>query len=128
MKVVNEELLAVFRTKRRCEFCHAPSLGRLAPHHVHTRGAGRVDIAENLIALCPMFCGGNCHAKVHDGKLSRPQMLEAVAKREKMAPEAITMKVYEIRRAEHCPGYGAKTRIGPGCEECGGKGYIVRKP
>ena len=69
MIVIDEDLLAFFRNKPKCEMCGTKSPGKLDPHHVTTRGHGgglRLDTALNLVALCPGLYGGQCHAKYGD--------------------------------------------------------------
>lgn len=97
MKIVNKELLREFSAKRRCEYCKSPVDG-CDPHHIHSKGAGRVDIAENIAALCR-----SCHASAHaNGSPSRDELLAIAAKREGTTPDAIVNKVYRIRRDKSC--------------------------
>jgi len=59
-----------------------------ASSHIHSRGAGRVDIRGNLIALGGAFdC--NCHGLTHDGKIGREELLLLTALREGLTVESI---------------------------------------
>lgn len=68
--------------KPYCELCGSPAQGW--PHHIRTRGAGGKEIKNNLIQLC-----GQCHRKVHDGKIKRRELIEIVAKREALSVEEV---------------------------------------
>jgi len=68
--------------KPYCEYCSSPAHGW--PHHIRTRGAGGKEIKTNLIQLC-----GECHRKVHDGKIKRRELIEIVAKRENLEVEDV---------------------------------------
>lgn len=57
---VDEDCLDKFRSPGRCELCNA-WVARRDPHHLMTRGAGRVDHPWNLIALC-RACHGTCES------------------------------------------------------------------
>jgi hypothetical protein len=93
--IKDEPLLATFRG-RRCEWC---GKGRSEPHHVFSRGAGRLDVRINLIALCAAFTGGdNCHASVHAGVITRSDLLAEVARREATTPEAIVAEIHRLRQ------------------------------
>jgi len=76
--------LKVIESMRKdfCEFCGSPAHGW--PHHIKTRGAGGKEKPYNLIQLC-----GECHRKVHDGKIRRRQLIEIAAKREGMSEKEI---------------------------------------
>jgi len=91
---VSNELLREFTYARHCELCLMPTPGGAHPHHVHSRGAGRLDIKINLISLCP-----DCHRRFHDGHIDRKTLLEIVALREKTTVEAIEDEIYRLRRA-----------------------------
>lgn len=93
-KIINKELLAEFRAKDRCEYCHKPAVCQ--PHHVTTKGMGgwrRLDIRINLIALCD-----GCHSAFHVGLIERADLLLLVAKREKTTQDAIEREIYRLRR------------------------------
>ncbi len=65
----------------------------LDPHHVFSKGAGRVDVAANLIGLCRA-----CHNGVHAGTIKRDRLLTIVAKRERITVEEIQLTVWTLRR------------------------------
>ena len=99
MKVFDDDLLWEFRRKRTCEYCKHPLHYYAHPHHVHSRGAGRVDISCNLIALGAAFdC--NCHGRVHSGSIERMEILTIVARREGKTIEEIEQEVWRLRRAD----------------------------
>lgn len=95
----NEALLAEFRSKRCCEFCQRYLVYAAHPHHLWAKGMGcgsRMDVRFNLIALGgPWDC--NCHGKVHQGKVTRPQLLDVVGRREGMTPEEIIVAVGRLK-------------------------------
>lgn len=104
MKVIDRELLKRFQSPGPCEVCGKPCSKREG-HHIFHRGSGQVDIAENLVSVgashpfpqCP------CHSTIHgSGKPSRDELLAIAARRENTTPEAITEKVYRLRRETKC--------------------------
>ncbi len=98
MKVIDSQLLKRVKEAVRCEWCHRPTPDGADPHHIHSRGAGRLDIRENLCSLCRW-----CHSSNHNGKEpTRAQLLDMVAKREGTTAEAIVEKVHRLRRNTLC--------------------------
>ena len=93
MKVVNENALDFFRRAGRCEWCGGYQRNGRDPAHIFSRGAGRLDIPENIIALCR-----SCHTAAHWGKISRLQLLVVVGQRECLLIEDIEELVYRLRR------------------------------
>ena len=75
----------------RCEFCSR--FRSVVGHHLHSRGAGRIDLPLNLIGLC-----AECHQAVHDGHILRADLLAVVAQREGLMQQDIEAEVYRIRR------------------------------
>jgi hypothetical protein len=92
VRIINENLLEQFRRKRRCEWC-GHSVTGCDPHHVFTRGAGRLDLRINLIGLCR-----ECHNDVHLGHIARFDLLAVVAAREGMSQDVIEAEIYRLRR------------------------------
>lgn len=95
MTVTDETLLDKYRHKARCENCGALSPGQLDPHHLFAKGiggGGRVDIDENLLALCR-----RCHSKFHDGNIPRGAFVQIVAKRQGMTPDEVVEAVMRVR-------------------------------
>ncbi len=92
MKVVDRNLLREFSALGPCEFCGWNS--QRHAHHIYSRGAGQVDIRENLVGLC-----WRCHRQNHDGhEPKRNQLLQVAAWREGTTPHAITAEVHRLRR------------------------------
>lgn len=58
-----------------CEYCHKKNCWT-NKHHVKTKGSGGNDTDDNLIELC-----GTCHRKVHDGIISKEELLEKIKNR-----------------------------------------------
>ncbi len=60
--------------KDYCQIC-----GRggetLCSHHLKSKGSGGTDDEDNMITVC-----ANCHGKIHNGKISREEVLKAKAK------------------------------------------------
>ena len=103
MKLIDEALLAEFRTPGRCEFCRKWCEVR-EPAHIFSRGAGRVDIKENLVSLgsTPNF-SCECHYKNHFGGVpTREMLLVVAAAREGTKPDKIRELVYRIRADKSC--------------------------
>lgn len=93
MKVINESLLDEFRIRQSCEWCGRPTPGGCDPAHVRTRGAGRVDVRENVCGLCRW-----CHTSSGDGNdPTTAQLLALVARREGKSVAAIRAKIDRIR-------------------------------
>lgn len=98
MRIVCKRLLKEFAAKTRCEFCGRHSSTGLDPAHIWSRGAGRVDVKENLVSLCR-----ECHTRSHAGhEPTREQLLAIAAKREGCTPDDITEMVYRLRRDDSC--------------------------
>ena len=100
MRIVNQSILAQFRTPGRCEWCRTACTAR-EPAHLFSRGAGRLDIAVNLVALgstlayqCP------CHSDHHSGREpNRNDLLAIVAQRENVLQDDIVAAVHFLRAA-----------------------------
>lgn len=98
MKVIDEELLRVFRNKLRCEHCGTATMFKLHPHHLWCRGMGggsRLDVPLNLIALC-----ASCHGMVHDGHILRCTLIAIVAAREKVFQGDVCEEIYRLLRTK----------------------------
>lgn len=80
-RVINKRVIEEIR-KSECELCGSRCYAQ--PHHIHTVGSGGGDIRENLIQLCV-----DCHMGAHDGRISKKQLINAVAKREGLSPTEI---------------------------------------
>ncbi len=93
-RIIDEKLLKSFREKEQCERCGRRTM--VQPHHVFGRGqesCRRMDLPISLIALCV-----TCHDRVHWGRIDRHNLLEIIARREKMTPEAIIDRIWYLRR------------------------------
>lgn len=98
MKVIHESLLARFRLPGRCEYCGKPCQDGRDPAHIFSRGAGRIDIAENLVSLCRW-----CHNSNHLGNSpTKGNLLTIAARREGTTPEEIEAKVMRLRASKLC--------------------------
>ncbi len=96
MKVIDENCLDKFRQAPLCEYCHAVNRDGLHPHHWYAKGMGgasRLDIRENLIALCAC-----CHQKVHDGNIPRHVILALIAVRCHAFPDNVKAMVHRLLR------------------------------
>lgn len=100
MRIVDEKTLALFRGPGQCEFCKKV-VSRREPHHIFSRGAGRLDVAINLVSLCAAFAGGdNCHAAYHNGDIARYDLLAIVAYREGRLQHEIEAEIWRLRRLD----------------------------
>ncbi len=89
-----------------CEWCKK-RVRRREPHHIFSRGSGRIDHRYNLISLCAVFSGGsNCHHEVHQGHILRESLLAIVAQREGVSQTDIRATLLRLRRADHAEGQG----------------------
>jgi hypothetical protein len=92
----DEKVLAAFRGAGKCALCGTWSPQREA-HHVHSRGAGRLDLPINLISL-----GGawscSCHYQAQRYLTARVRVIEAVAYREGLDAEFLARQVPWMRR------------------------------
>ena len=68
-RIVNKKLLK--DKKKQCEICG--KRGQTEKHHIKTKGSGGDDVESNLIEVCRI-----CHRKIHDGKISKKQILEII--------------------------------------------------
>jgi hypothetical protein len=91
MTIIDPALLKGFSGPGKCEHCLV--FDHRAPHHVHTRGAGRLDVRINLVSLCVL-----CHRKVHDGNIKRAALLAIVSKREGVPVDVIVQTLWDLRR------------------------------
>lgn len=92
MRVIDRKLLKEFSRKPNCEVCGAKNIHGLDPHHLLSRGAGRVDVRCNILAACRP-----CHVMAHAGS-DRDRLVAIVAEREQMTADAIWAEVWRIRR------------------------------
>ena len=65
----------ISKKKHDCEYCGKKNC-YTNTHHIKSKGAGGDDTEDNLIELC-----GVCHRKVHDGLISKQELLKIVRKR-----------------------------------------------
>lgn len=92
MRIINEKLLRTFAGAGQCAWCGRYVSVRHA-HHIHSKGAGRLDVCVNLVSLCPQD-----HAGVHNGDLDRYDLLAVVAVREGLMQDEIEAVIHELRR------------------------------
>jgi hypothetical protein len=92
MRIENPQALRQVAETCRCECCNRACPTGAAPHHLFSRGAGRLDIRLILQPLCL-----DCHRDFHDGKISRAFLLAKRAKKERTTAEAITQVVHWLR-------------------------------
>lgn len=57
-------------------------------------GGARMDVRENLIALCRL-----CHDGVHTGRISRWEILQRIAARERLSTDEVMDRLYALLRA-----------------------------
>lgn len=62
MLIEREDVLAELRQATECGWCKKPTPHGCDPHHLCTRGSGRVDAYFNLMPLCRA-----CHTSHHAG-------------------------------------------------------------
>lgn len=98
MIIENEKLLQSFREATRCELCGSPTPQGADPHHLMTRGAGRVDIPGNLASLDRC-----CHMTVHAKDQIASELKQIVAKREGVPWDVIEESVWFFRRLPRDP-------------------------
>ena len=72
-RVKNKKLIN--KKKHKCEYCSKKNC-YTNTHHIKSKGAGGDDVEDNLIELC-----SNCHRAVHDGLISKQELLRIVKRR-----------------------------------------------
>lgn len=116
MKLIDEAAMQRARDRRQCELC-GRRCGYCDPHHYTSRGFGggtRFDHDRNLCSLCFW-----CHQSFHDSGVDRKQfkrrILEAIARREGLEPDALEQWLWDqinaskdsLQKEEHeAPGVG----------------------
>ena len=99
MIITNELLLDEFRAKVECAWCGRRTLQGCHPHHIFSRGAGRLDVRINIVNLC-----WRCHFDHHNGlRPLRCDLLAVVAARENVLQPDIKAVVYLLRRLPKQP-------------------------
>lgn len=91
MQIIDRAAIEKAR-KPYCELCGREQATHV--HHIFARGmggGGRLDVAINLISLC-----WQCHRKVHDGRILRSHILQAVARRHRMGAEEIENRIRQM--------------------------------
>lgn len=63
--------------KHNCEYCGKKNC-YTNTHHIKSKGSGGDDTEDNLIELC-----SNCHREVHDGLISKQELLKIVKGRKR---------------------------------------------
>ena len=71
-RIVNKKLLK--DKKRTCEICG--KFRQTEKHHIKSKGSGGDDIEDNLIEVCRF-----CHRKIHDGVISKEEILKIISRR-----------------------------------------------
>lgn len=108
VKIVNPSYLKSFRlTSRQCEWCKYTQ--ELEVHHVQRRSHGRIDAWCNVLALCGAFARG-CHAKADAGIITKYELWQRIACREKVRLETVVEEIDRINRLDkdshRCPNHG----------------------
>ena len=101
MIVKDEKTLDIFRNKQVCEMCGRYAR-KLEPHHLVCRGmagGSRLDIPENLVALCGAF-DGDCHNRAHRGDIKKSALWLIVSRREGKSVDELHEFIYRLLRAE----------------------------
>jgi hypothetical protein len=108
MILKDTNLLRQFHERTKCEFCGRSGEHMEAHHFWFFRGIGggsRLDHRYNLIALCRGWDEygryWSCHEAAQGGLIPRNMLLEIVARREGVTPEAIVAELERIRAADH---------------------------
>lgn len=115
--IVDERLLKQIRSQCRCALCGKRKLLQAA--HVMSRGAGRVDIRGNLLALC-----ADCHRMEHDGNITKDELLDLSARMDGVDPEIVRDTVNLFRRIPK--GHDVQMAIISLCEDPGVIQYARR--
>lgn len=103
MKIVSEKTLALFRTAGPCEYCGRYQERREPHHYWSFRGLGgayRLDVPENLIALC-----WRCHHDGQRGAILRVDFLAKVAAREGRLQHEIEAELTMLRNLDKWADY-----------------------
>ena len=93
MRLIDEEVLIEARSRERCEWCGRR--GPLDAAHILSKGAGRVDLPCNIVALDRF-----CHSRSHAGDdPTTADLLAIAAAREGILQDDIRRMVWAVRRA-----------------------------
>lgn len=95
MRITDDELMEEFRRATHCSYCGVACPQGCDPAHAYSRGAGRLDVRWNLLALCRP-----CHIRNHHNAITRYQVLTVIARRENVALSSIQEAIYLLRRAD----------------------------
>ena len=105
MKLIDPEVLRMFREKTTCEFCGRPCPDGCDPHHFWRKrgmgGGSRIDHPLNLISLCRGYYRGkwvSCHDDAEAGRITKYDLLALVARREGVLQDEIITALEGIRR------------------------------
>jgi hypothetical protein len=101
VKIINDALLASYRTSGPCRWCGRHVRMRCAAH-IFSRGAGRVDIPSNLVALgMDALRDCDCHHRSHQGERPIFEDLLAVSAADNDCLQgSISDLVYLVRRLD----------------------------
>lgn len=72
-RIKNQKLIN--NKKHDCQYCGKKNCWTNT-HHIKSKGSGGDDTEDNLIELC-----GTCHRKVHDGIITREELLKKIKRR-----------------------------------------------
>lgn len=98
MIIRNERFLDTQRGPGFCEYCRKHVRSR-SPHHVFTRGSGRIDCRFTCLSLCDVFSGGSsCHHRAHSGEIARADLELLLADINGVMQADVLSAVYLIRR------------------------------
>ena len=81
VRVKNKKIIS--KKKHNCEYCGKKNC-YTNTHHIKSKGSGGDDTENNLIELC-----SNCHRKVHDGLISKQELLKIVKRRKRNGERSI---------------------------------------
>lgn len=101
MIVLHKTLRKKFSARGVCECCDRRGPTDCA--HIFSVGAGRVDIAKNMVSLLR-----SCHTLSHNANSengvqpNHERLMEIAAKRENTTPEDIEATVYRLRACDLC--------------------------
>ena len=73
VRVKNKKIIS--KKKHNCEYCGKKNC-YTNTHHIKSKGSGGDDVEDNLIELC-----SNCHRAVHDGLISKQELIKIVKRR-----------------------------------------------
>ncbi len=98
MRIVDPKALKEARERTRCEICGRGSNTGLDPMHYRACGLGGGHRLDHRLAVAS-GCR-ECHNQLHSGIRRTEEILEAIARRERIDKERVRQWLFDVARAD----------------------------